>query len=78
MSSTPKKLFIVQCNDVCSARRDGVHGNDSDVSTSPGSSLPGTMTVDGESSSSLSFPEVGFLPLHLLNHHDREVVCRVA
>ena len=24
------------------------------------------------------FPEVGFLPLHLLDHHDREVVCRVA
>ena len=51
-----KQLFIVQCDDICSARRDGVHGNDSDdVSMGPGSSLPGTITVDGESSSSLSF-----------------------
>ena len=24
------------------------------------------------------FPEVGFLTLHLLDHHDREVVCGVA
>ena len=26
----------------------------------------------------VALSQVGFLPLHLLNHHDREVVCRVA
>jgi len=42
-----------------------------------GSTLPGIVFVDDESSSSLLF-EVGVLALHLLSHHDGEIVCRVA
>ena len=37
-------MFAVKHDDVCSIRRGGVRGDD--LSTSPGSSLPGTMTVD--------------------------------
>ena len=42
-----KKLFTVTSDDVCSVRVGGVRGDD--VSTGPGSSLLGTMTVDGGS-----------------------------
>ena len=54
--SSKQKLFKVQCDDVCSVHGGGVRGgvHDDDISTGPGSFLPGTMTADGGSSSSLS------------------------
>ena len=58
MSSKQKnKLFIVQCDDICSVQNGGVRSDSvrgDYISTGQGSSLPGTMTADGESSSSLS------------------------
>ena len=41
--------------------------------------MPWTMTADGGSSSSLSLlSEVWVLILHLLDHHDRVVICGVS
>jgi len=44
--------------------------------TYQGSTLPGIVFMVNPVA--LSLPEVGVLALHLLNHHDGEVVCRVA
>ena len=63
-------------DDVCSVCGGGVCRNG--VCMGPGSSLPGTMTVDSGSSSSLSSFWGQDLHFHLLDYHDGQVICGVA